>query len=166
MLQYKASTDCVRLISTKFVNPNRLSRGSILSRPIELFLPSPQRDYNTEAVSLHDVPAPSPSLDVGIRKPYLSPSNRFVYQNPSVDRAIWQEAKWLKDPLRLGDHTVGLLRKDSHQRALAIVRLLSKDVACTVSWNHLIDYHMSNRKPSDAVKLYNEVHSDLTLLPL
>ena len=165
MLHCKACTHHVRLVSPEVLNPYRLSRGSLTSTLIKPFLPSRQRDYTTEAVSLHDVPAPSPSLNAGIRKPHLSPSNRYIKQNKApVDENLWQEARWLKDPLRLGDHTVRLLRKNSHERALAIVRLLSKDVGCTVSWNHLIDYHMSRRRPSDAVKLYNEVRSQMTIV--
>ena len=67
------------------------------------------------------------------------------------------ELRWLKDPLKLAEHTVKLLKEDQHQKALAIVRLASKDVQCTVSWNHLVDYWMGNGKVTAAVKLYNEV---------
>lgn len=59
--------------------------------------------------------------------------------------------------MRLADHTVKLLRDDDFSKALEIVRLASKDVACTVSWNHLIDYEMSQARVSNAVKLYNEM---------
>ena len=71
------------------------------------------------------------------------------------------ELRWLKDPVRLADHTVKLLRQDDFAKALEIVRLASKDVECTVSWNHLIDYEMSKARVSMAVKLYNEVSSCL-----
>lgn len=69
------------------------------------------------------------------------------------------ELRWLKDPVRLADHTVKLLREGNSEKALEIVRLASKDVQCTVSWNHLIDYEMSKQRVSPAVKLYNEVSS-------
>jgi len=59
--------------------------------------------------------------------------------------------------LKLGDNTLRLLRQDNVDKALAIVRLASKDVECTVSWNYMIDYYMSKAKVTDAVKLYNEV---------
>lgn len=68
-----------------------------------------------------------------------------------------QEVRWLKDPLKLAEHTVGLLRQDDLSKALAIVRMASKDVECTVSWNHLIDYEAGKGSLSNAVKLYNEV---------
>ena len=63
--------------------------------------------------------------------------------------------------MSLAEHTVKLLREDDFQKALEIVRLASKDVECTVSWNHLIDYEMSKARVSNAVKLYNEVSSCL-----
>ena len=69
------------------------------------------------------------------------------------------ELRWLKDPVKLADHTVKLLRDDDLLKALELVRLASKDVECTVSWNHLIDYEMSKARVTEAVKLYNEVSS-------
>ena len=69
--------------------------------------------------------------------------------------------RWLKDPLKLAQHTVRLLREDDVEKALEIVRLASKDVECTVSWNHLIDYEMSKARVNNALKLYNEVSAYL-----
>lgn len=65
--------------------------------------------------------------------------------------------RWLKDPLKLGDHTVSLLRADNFRKALEIVRIASRDVQCTVSWNHLVDYEMSKGRVQNATKVYNEV---------
>ena len=67
------------------------------------------------------------------------------------------ELRWLKDPVALADHTVKLLRENESLKALKIVRLASRDVECTVSWNHLIDYEMSQARVNQAIKLYNEV---------
>lgn len=67
------------------------------------------------------------------------------------------EVRWLKDPVKLADHTVTLLREDQFEKALDIVRLASRDVVSTVSWNHLIDYEMSKARVPNAVKLYNEM---------
>lgn len=69
-----------------------------------------------------------------------------------------QELRYLKDPLKLANHTVKLLRTEQHQKALELVKLGSRDVACVVSWNHLIDYEMSKGRVNAALKLYNEVH--------
>ena len=77
------------------------------------------------------------------------------YNKSNLER----EVRWLKDPVKLADHTVNLLRKDQFQKAVEIVRLASKHSECTVSWNHLIDYEMSTAKVDDAFKLFNEVSS-------
>ena len=72
------------------------------------------------------------------------------------------ELRWLKDPVRLADHTVKLLHEDAFDKALELVRLASsKQVQCTVSWNHLIDYEMSKARVTNAIKLYNDVSSRL-----
>ncbi len=63
--------------------------------------------------------------------------------------------------MKLANHTVKLLQGDDFEKALEIVRLASKNVECTVSWNHLIDYDMSKARVTNAVKLYNEASSYL-----
>lgn len=89
--------------------------------------------------------------------PANRPSKIEAYKRSNLEL----ELRWLKDPMKLADHTVKLLREDDPQKALAIVRLASKDVECTVSWNHLIDYEMSKARVANALKLYNEVSSYL-----
>lgn len=89
--------------------------------------------------------------------PANRPSKTEAYKRSNLEL----ELRWLKDPVKLADHTVKLLREDDSQKALAIVRLASKDVECTVSWNHLIDYEMSKARVANALKLYNEVSSYL-----
>ena len=67
---------------------------------------------------------------------------------------------WLADPLRLAQEVVKLLKLDSDQgyaKAEGLVRLASKQMACTVSWNHLIDYEMSKGSVKHALKHYQEV---------
>ena len=68
-----------------------------------------------------------------------------------------QELRYLRDPLKLAEHTVSLLRQDDHKKALELVRIASRRMACTVSWNHIIDYDMGQGKVSTAIKTYNEV---------
>lgn len=75
------------------------------------------------------------------------------YQQQNLERELF----WLKDPLKLADHTARLLDKKDYHKALALVRSASKDVDCTVSWNHLVDYDMAMGKVTAAVKTYNEV---------
>ncbi|KAL8715084.1 MAG: hypothetical protein Q9220_001041 [cf. Caloplaca sp. 1 TL-2023] len=67
------------------------------------------------------------------------------------------ELAYLQDPLKLAENTISLLRKDDLEKALDMVRVASKQRQCIVSWNHIIDYQMSNGRYNLAVKVYNEV---------
>ena len=76
----------------------------------------------------------------------------------SFDTAdLQRELRWLPDPLKLADYTVELLNRDEFDKALAIVRLASKNMPCVVSWNHLVDYDMARGHVASAIKTYNEV---------
>ena len=69
----------------------------------------------------------------------------------------------MRDPLKLADKVVGLLKNDGDEgyvKASQLVRRASKSMACTVSWNHLIDYAMGKRRVTVAVRNYNEVGLD------
>ena len=68
-----------------------------------------------------------------------------------------KELQFLQDPLRLAENTVSLLQRNEYDKSLEIVRLASKDISCTVSWNHLINYDMSKGDIRKAHKLYLEV---------
>ena len=116
------------------------------------------RGYATEAALPRNIPdsgltlsprTPPHTLDL----PANRPSKTETYKKSNLEL----EARWLKDPVKLADHTVKLLREDDPEKALGIVKLASKDVECTVSWNHLIDYEMSKARVTNAVKLYNDV---------
>ncbi|KAL9582877.1 MAG: hypothetical protein Q9212_003040, partial [Teloschistes hypoglaucus] len=74
-----------------------------------------------------------------------------------MKRELQRELTFLEDPLKLAENTVKLLRKDDTEKALEIVRMASKRTSCVVSWNHIIDYHMSKGWIQPAEKLYNEV---------
>ena len=109
--------------------------------------------------------AANPSQDLsssGVTKllPNVSvgPSNRQNKpQSPYRRTELEQELRWLKDPLKLADHTVSLLRQDDIPKAVALVKLASKNIECIVSWNHLMDYEMSKGRVKSAVALYNDV---------
>lgn len=76
---------------------------------------------------------------------------------PPTQQAVELEVRWLRDPLKLADRVAELLSQGSYFTALAITRASSKDLQCTVSWNHLVDYNMAKGKHREAVKTYNEV---------
>ena len=67
------------------------------------------------------------------------------------------ELRHLRDPLQLADHVRDMLRNKNEKKALELVRAASKDVDCTVAWNHLMDYGMSKGMVNPALKYYNEV---------
>ncbi|MCJ1254506.1 hypothetical protein MMC24_002321 [Lignoscripta atroalba] len=71
--------------------------------------------------------------------------------------SLEQELRYLRDPLKLAENTVSLLRQHEHQKALEILRVASRDTACTVSWNHVIDYNMASGRVTAAIKAYNEM---------
>lgn len=78
-----------------------------------------------------------------------------------------REILYLQDPLKLAENTIALLRKDDNEKALDLVRAASKQIPCTVSWNHVVDYEMSKGRIQKAVKIYNEViRSSQVVLPL
>lgn len=81
---------------------------------------------------------------------------------PQFDRAtLEKELRYLQDPLKLADHTITLLKKDDYHKALELVRMSSRNMSCTVSWNHLLDYEMYKGRVSNAMKIYNDVQPTL-----
>ena len=76
-----------------------------------------------------------------------------------TQHALEQELRFLRDPLKLADNTVKLLKNGQHEKAGQLVRMASKSMACTVSWNHMMDYEMSKGRVSRAMTIYNDVHA-------
>ncbi|KAI4123442.1 MAG: hypothetical protein LQ341_007201, partial [Variospora aurantia] len=93
----------------------------------------------------------------------VSRERSIIHKHPSTahdpkrTRQLGKELVWLRDPVKLAENTIGLLRNDDHEKAIDTVRMASKNTSCTVSWNHLIDYDMSKGKVQKAVKIYNEM---------
>jgi hypothetical protein len=80
--------------------------------------------------------------------------------------AIRKELTYLGDPLKLADHVFHLVRQNRFDEAELLVQTASKSFPCTVSWNHLMDWQLSQGKVSVAIKTYNEVcNSVLEALP-
>lgn len=70
---------------------------------------------------------------------------------------VRKHLQYLKDPLKLADFVRDKLRSGEFNEAQTIVRAASRDVQCTVSWNHLIDYLLSQGRMNTAIKTYHEV---------
>ncbi|OCT51234.1 hypothetical protein CLCR_07990 [Cladophialophora carrionii] len=88
----------------------------------------------------------------------LEPDAREKY----LKRAMRQESKYLVDPLKLAQGVVEKLRDHQFDEALELVRASEKSrdgkgVENIVSWNHIIDWLMSQDSPGEAWKVYNEM---------
>ena len=76
---------------------------------------------------------------------------------PPADKIIDQHLVYLKDPLKLAGFIRETLRDGDFETAQKIVRAASKDVQCIVSWNHLVNWQVTQGKLNAAIKTYNEV---------
>ena len=89
---------------------------------------------------------------------YTTQKQRAIAARLAFDeRSLREELKYLRDPLKLAEYVDSLLRKGGFDKAAELVRMASKSIPCTVSWNHLINYELSQSRVNSAVKLYNEV---------
>jgi hypothetical protein len=70
---------------------------------------------------------------------------------------VQKELVYLGDPLKLANHVFNLLRQEKFDDAELLVWTASKSFPCTVSWNHLINWQLSQGKVNVAIKSYNEV---------
>lgn len=80
-----------------------------------------------------------------------------LIKNTSITRSAKRELTWLQDPRKLADRVEKLLDSKSIEQALTLTRLASKDMRCTVSWNHILNHHLKHLGPRPAWTLYNEV---------
>jgi hypothetical protein len=87
----------------------------------------------------------------------VRPAHKPVKKEGDQDFALRKQLQYLKDPLKLAEHVRRCLRDGDVNGTVAIVRFASKSVQCTVSWNHLIEWHMAQGKLRAALRLYNEV---------
>lgn len=74
-------------------------------------------------------------------------------------RTLKQELRYLKDPMKLADHIRYTLRDGKLDKVVDLARMASKDMQCTVSWNHIIDFQMTQGRVNNAIKTYNEVNT-------
>lgn len=139
-------------------NPALHSRAILLSAQNSraLLIQWSQRSHATAAAAVATHVESSP-LQLGD-----NPSSRDLaaeYEEPYKQRDLEKELHYLPDPLRLAESTAKALAKGKHEKAVDLVRLASRNMACTVSWNHIINYYMGRSEPGIAIKLYNEVMS-------
>ena len=150
---------CIRtVIRAVFSDALEFSRLPRLPASVQNSIPSrrtppwqPRRRHATVATAVEALPRRADTSN----QPFAGGIGKQVTEYKKTH--LEKELVYLKDPVKLADHTVGLLRQRDPQKALEIVRLGSKRMRCTVSWNHIIDYEMSTGRVNNAMKLYNEV---------
>jgi hypothetical protein len=91
----------------------------------------------------------------GVRPASKIPAREF---RPVEEARVARHLVYLSDPLKLADFIRQTLHKDDFETAESVVRAASKNILCTVSWNHLIDYQLRQGRMKAAVKTYNEVY--------
>ncbi|KAI9872866.1 MAG: hypothetical protein M1830_001105 [Pleopsidium flavum] len=150
---------CIRTILAD-VLPLRPTPQHFPGRNVSLPFPgSTRRAYGT-AAAIAKVPSKN-HAQVPQKRPvnlYGEQKRNAVARGQQIPRTeLEHELRYLKDPLKLADHVRGILRRDEDKKALEIVRAAGRDVLCTVSWNHLMDYEMSKGRVNAALKMYNEM---------
>jgi hypothetical protein len=141
-----------------------LSSSRLLQPPAATFHSSRryQQDYSALAERKSDAPTGTPSTSSKRRQQWLDsrgvrPAHKPAKQPLYEDFVVRKHLQYLKDPLKLAEHVRKCLRENEIDASLAIVRAASKTIKCTVSWNHLIDWQLSNGKINGAIRIYNEV---------
>lgn len=74
-----------------------------------------------------------------------------------AQRHASRELKYLADPLKLANRVRDMLRHGDHIKSTELVRQASREMACVVGWNHIIDHHMQRRAIKEAFSVYNEM---------
>ncbi|KAK4123998.1 hypothetical protein N657DRAFT_597007 [Parathielavia appendiculata] len=74
-----------------------------------------------------------------------------------LQAAVKKQLSLAEDPYHIAQHVSRALERGSFDEALLMARMASRNKKVEVSWNHLIDYQMKNRRLHAAVKLYNEM---------
>jgi hypothetical protein len=80
-----------------------------------------------------------------------------IKSREQADREASLHLKFLKDPIKLAHFVRETLRENNYELAQAVVNEASSSMPCIVSWNHIIEWHLSKGKMNGALKCYNEV---------
>ncbi|KAI5356932.1 putative tetratricopeptide-like helical domain superfamily [Septoria linicola] len=73
------------------------------------------------------------------------------------EKALRKELDYLRDPIKLADHVNYTLRSNLPDKALDLCRLASRNMTCTVSWNHVLAWQMQKGQVTKAMDTYNEM---------
>jgi pentatricopeptide repeat protein len=78
-----------------------------------------------------------------------------------LQAAVKKRLELFPDPYHIAQHVSKALEKGSFDEALMMARMASRNAKVEVSWNHLIDYQLKNKRLHAAIKIYNEVRPGL-----
>lgn len=82
---------------------------------------------------------------------------RQLRKTKVIDPQVQKELIYLRDPLKHSNRVRDLLAEGRYDFALALTEAASSRMSCVVSWNHLVNHLMMQRRDTDAIKLYNQV---------
>ena len=147
---------CIRAIAGDTTKPRSVLRRQALPTP-RLHIPPYRRHASTAVATKKDrsddlVPGKQPMSENG-NESGKTPNGIAIRDK----KALTKELRYLGDPLKLAEHVHYTLRSNKPEKALDLCRLASKDGEIVVSWNHIVDWHMSKGKVDDAIKIYNEM---------
>ncbi|KAK3301611.1 uncharacterized protein B0T15DRAFT_544127 [Chaetomium strumarium] len=74
-----------------------------------------------------------------------------------LEATVRKQLEHFTDPFHIANYVDTALQKGRFDEALLMARRASRNKKVEVTWNHLIDYQMKNRRLHAAVKLYNEM---------
>ncbi|RDW89555.1 hypothetical protein BP6252_01587 [Coleophoma cylindrospora] len=173
--------DCIRNCLKTFIGEHASSAsisirgGSTIARNRQS-LNRNYRSFGTASASPVELERPEDYTPIK-PKALTTPANQEKYQSRTKQRQEWfnsrgvtpvakkrlepanikKHLKFLKDPVKLADDVRRMLRDDDYETALEVVKAASKDMQCVVSWNHIIDWQVSKRKLTAAIKTYNDM---------
>lgn len=113
----------------------------------------PSRSYAVEA-------GPKATLDAPRELEAVHPADSTVAKEAAkrrLKRAVNEHLDRMDDPWTIGKYVEKALARGAFEEALLLVEKASRNQQLVVSWNHLIDYQLTQDRIKDAIKLYNDV---------
>jgi pentatricopeptide repeat protein len=97
-------------------------------------------------------------------RPQSDEAGKMKYEKRLEANAM-KHLSMMPDPYHIAQHITSALRKGNFDEALLMTRMASRKSKVEVSWNHLIDYQLKNKRLHAAIKLYNEVRICVFAVP-
>lgn len=166
-------TNCIRTCLRDFIsqgfahyttNTAAVSRPLLRYRKLQSQVWSTRRGYRTATRAGRPLASQKPRIIREKDPEEGSNISDFEQEQRKKKWAIDEELKYLRDPLKLSENTTRLLRAGDRDKALELARAISKYGSYVVTWNHLIDFEMSQKRVGNAMELFNDVCRSPTIL--